>query len=157
MWYLVSCRCSPHILNLIIQDGLANIHGPLTKIRETTRYLRRPTNAKQKFKTALNQYKIKGSKEVAMDIQTRWNGTFQMHDTATSLKEVFGRLEQIDKNYGHNPSEKDWKIVFDCLKLFLHAICHFSGTNFPTSNIFLTDICLIRHELKSWKMVYKKL
>ena len=34
-----------------------------------------------------------------------------MFDTAIPLKEAFGRLQQIDKNYKHNPSEEDWKVA----------------------------------------------
>jgi len=88
-------RCSSHNLNLIIQDGLTNIHGLLTKIRETIRYLKRSTYAMQKFETTFNQCKLKSRKKVAMDIQTRWNSTFKMFDTIIPLKEAFERLEQI--------------------------------------------------------------
>ena len=61
---LFHVRCSAHILNLVVQDGLANIHGLLTKIRETTKYLKRSTYAMQKFETALNQCKLKGHKKL---------------------------------------------------------------------------------------------
>ena len=105
----------------------------------------------QKFETALNQCKLKGRKKVAMDVQTRWNSAFKMLDSAIPLKEAFERLKQIDKNYKYNPSEEDWKVavvVRDCLKLFYDATCHFSGTNFSTSNIFFPDIYLIQLKLK---------
>ncbi|KAL3497742.1 hypothetical protein ACH5RR_040474 [Cinchona calisaya] len=74
-----------------------------------------------------------------MDVPTRWNSTFLMLDSALPLKEAFGRLEQIDRNYKLNPSEDEWKvasIVHDCLKKFYDATNHFSGNSFPTSNNF---------------------
>ncbi|KAL3523930.1 hypothetical protein ACH5RR_016764 [Cinchona calisaya] len=89
-----------------------------------------------------------------MDVPTRWNSTFLMLDSALPLKEAFGRLEQIDRNYKLNPSEDEWKvayIVHDCLKKFYDATNHFSGNSFPTSNIFFPDICKLQLKLKEWE------
>ncbi|KAL3521419.1 hypothetical protein ACH5RR_019568, partial [Cinchona calisaya] len=65
-----------------------------------------------------------------MDVPTRRNSTFLMLDSALPLKEAFGRLEQIDRNYKLNPSEDEWKvayIVHDCLKKIYDATNRFSG------------------------------
>ncbi|KAL3516783.1 hypothetical protein ACH5RR_023685 [Cinchona calisaya] len=89
-----------------------------------------------------------------MDVPTRWNSTFLMLDSALPLKEAFGRLEQIDRNYKLNPSEDEWKvayIVHDCLKKFYDATNHFSGNSFPTSNVFFPDICKLQLKLKEWE------
>ncbi|KAL3500617.1 hypothetical protein ACH5RR_039710 [Cinchona calisaya] len=89
-----------------------------------------------------------------MDVPTRWNSTFLMLDSALPLKEAFGRLEQIDRNYNLNPSEDEWKvayIVHDCLKKFYDATNHFSGNSFPTSNVFFPDICKLQLKLKEWE------
>lgn len=152
---LFHVRCSAHILNLIVQDGLAIVGSLLHKIRETLKYLKRSPSSYQKFENAINQCKLKNKKRVGMDVSNRWNSTFLMLETALPLKEAFGRLEQIDRNYKLNPSENDWKVasvVHNCLKKFYEATCHFSGSNFPTANVFFPDICNLRLKLRQWEL-----
>lgn len=100
-------RCSAHILNLVVQDGLKVIGGLLVKIRDTVRYLSRSPYGKQKFDTACNQVKVRCKKKVPMDVQNRWNSTYLMLETALEMQEAFNRLEQIDRNYKHNPSQEE--------------------------------------------------
>ncbi|KAL3533471.1 hypothetical protein ACH5RR_006992 [Cinchona calisaya] len=111
-------------------------------------------SAYQKFENAINQCKLKNRRKVAMDVPTRWNSTFLLLDFALPLKEAFGRLEQIDRNYKLNPSEDEWKvayIVHDCLKKIYDAANHFSGNSFSTSNVFFPDICKLQLKLKEWE------
>ena len=42
-------------------------------------------------------------------------------------------------------------MIKGCLKHFYDATCHFSGTNFPTANVFFPDICEIQLELRRWE------
>ncbi|CAL5355744.1 unnamed protein product [Camellia sinensis] len=42
-------------------------------------------------------------------------------------------------------------MIYRCLKVFFDATSHFSGTTFPTSNVFFPDICLIQLEMKKWE------
>ncbi|XP_028116569.1 zinc finger BED domain-containing protein RICESLEEPER 2-like [Camellia sinensis] len=89
-----------------------------------------------------------------MDVPTRWNSTYSMFEAALDLKTAFHRLGQIDKQYKHNPSEDEWNVanvICGCLKIFFDATSHFSGTTFPTSNVFFPDICHIQLEMKKWE------
>ena len=43
------------------------------------------------------------------------------------------------------------KVIKGCLKHFYDTTCHFSGTTFPTANVFFPDICEIRLELRKWE------
>ncbi|XP_027093672.1 zinc finger BED domain-containing protein RICESLEEPER 2-like [Coffea arabica] len=60
----------------------------------------------------------------------------------------------MDKNYKYNPSQKDWEVAaidHGCLKRFYDATLHFSGTKFPTANVFFLDICSIQLQLMKWE------
>ncbi|KAL0322213.1 UNVERIFIED_CONTAM: putative AC transposase [Sesamum calycinum] len=127
---LLHVRCSAHILNLIVQDGLNEIRGLIDKIRETVRYLNKSPAASQKFEMALSQCNLTDKRQVAMDVPNRWNSTYELLATALPLKEAFSRLQRIDKNYHCNPSESEWDVagvVHECLQIFYEATHHFSG------------------------------
>ncbi|CAH9102645.1 unnamed protein product [Cuscuta europaea] len=68
---LFHVRCSAHILNLIVQDGLSIVGSFLQKIRDTMKYLKRSTSANQKFESAINQCKLKNKKRVSLDVCNR--------------------------------------------------------------------------------------
>ncbi|KAL0329124.1 UNVERIFIED_CONTAM: putative AC transposase [Sesamum radiatum] len=110
---LLHVRCSAHILNLIVQDGLNEIRGLIDKIRKTVRYLNKSPAATQKFEMALNQCNLAYKRKVAMDMPNRWNSTYELLATALPLKEAFSRLQRIDKNYYGNPSESEWIYSID--------------------------------------------
>ncbi|KAG8388231.1 hypothetical protein BUALT_Bualt02G0104300 [Buddleja alternifolia] len=102
---LLHVRCSAHVLNLIMQDGLSPIRGLIEKIRETVRYLNKSPSATQKFDTALRHCNLEGKRKVAMDVPNRWNSTYLLLETALPLKEAFCRLQRIDGHYQFSPSE----------------------------------------------------
>ena len=151
---LFHVRCSAHILNLVVQDGSGLIRPLLNNIRKTVRYLSKSSHGKQKFDLVVAQLKLHDKKHVPMDVPHRWNSTFEMLDVALIYEEAFNRLEFMDKNYGHNPSKEEWKVarvVRDCLKIFSDASVHFSGTKYPTANVFFPDICEIKLQLRVWE------
>ncbi|KAL0289239.1 UNVERIFIED_CONTAM: hypothetical protein Scaly_2708700 [Sesamum calycinum] len=115
---LLHVRCSAHILNLIVQDGLNEIRGLIDKIRETVRYLNKSPAASQKFEMALSQCNLTDKRQVAMDVPNRWNSTYELLATALPLKEAFSRLQRIDKNYHCNPSESEWDVAELCTNVY---------------------------------------
>ena len=53
----------------------------------------------------------------------------------------------MKKKYKTAPSEQDWllaKVMCDKLKLFYHVTEMFSGTKYPTANLFFPKICEIQ-------------
>ena len=48
-------RCGCHILNLIVQDGLASLGDEITKIREIMKYVRQSQARTERFRLAASQ------------------------------------------------------------------------------------------------------
>lgn len=69
-------------------------------------------------------------------------------------KDVFSGLSKKERGYVCLPSEDEWamaSIVCEKLKLFYRVTEKFSGTLYPTSNIFFPLICEVKVSLLSWK------
>uniref|UniRef100_A0A7N0V8U3 Transposase n=1 Tax=Kalanchoe fedtschenkoi TaxID=63787 RepID=A0A7N0V8U3_KALFE len=147
-------RCSAHILNLIVSDGLEMIKDTITMIRRSVRYLTHSNYSKQKFENAKKHCKLENKKKVPTDVSTQWNSTYLMIEAALELKDAFFRLSEIDSNYEHNPTDHEWehaKLLCEYLKTFYNATLQFAGSSFPTSNIFFPLICDIGLKLKDWE------
>jgi hypothetical protein len=156
---LFHMRCCAHILNLIVQNGSKEIQ----KIRDSVKYFRGSQMRKQSFLQAVNQMSLDSNNGLKQDVPTRWNSTYLMLEIAIHYKCALAYLEMIDKNYTFCPNALEWKKVIDIssfLGCFYRATCAFSGTKYPTVNLYFPVVALIYVNLKQ-KLVsedgYKRL
>lgn len=130
------------------------IQGLIDNIRNTIRYLDRTPSGLRNFEIAKQHCRVQNVREMAMDVPTRWNSTFTILETALPLRNVLDRLSLIDSHYDFCPTTREWDcaaIVLDCLRIFFEATKHFSGSNYPTSNVFFPDKCNIHLKLIEWE------
>ena len=76
-----------------------------------------------------------------------------MLNVALEYKDVFTRLSKKDRHYVSFPTEEEWRMasnVCDKLKLFYRVTETFSGTKYPTSNLFFPLICDMKLSIRSW-------
>ncbi|TXG57149.1 hypothetical protein EZV62_018462 [Acer yangbiense] len=92
-------RCCAHILNLIVGEGLKDIHESIISIRNVVRYVRSSPSRLQKFDKCVEHEKIECKGNVILDVCTRWNSTYLMLESALKFKKAFERLEEEDGNY----------------------------------------------------------
>ena len=109
----------------------------------------------ERFEDVCRQMKVPCTRRLGLDCPTRWNSTYLMLKTALAYENVFPRLKLFESHYVLVPSEAEWetaKDVCDRLELFYNVTELFSGTRYPTTNMFFPVICRIKMTLNEWLM-----
>ena len=136
-------RCSAHILNLIVQEGLKVASIACHKIRESITYVKGSEARIRNFEECARRVSVDTSVHLHLDVCTRWNSTYLMLESALKYKRVFTSLALSDKNYKHCPSIDEWKrgeIICVFLKPFYDMTNLISGTSYPTSNLYFGQV-----------------
>ncbi|CAN0876318.1 Zinc finger BED domain-containing protein RICESLEEPER 2 [Linum grandiflorum] len=81
-------RCSAHVLNLIVNDGV-DIKEGIDKVRDCVFYWTATSRRVEFFEEAAKQKNINFSNKLVLNCPTRWNSTFQMMSTTIPYKAVF--------------------------------------------------------------------
>ncbi|KAJ8629482.1 hypothetical protein MRB53_022805 [Persea americana] len=131
-------RCCALILNLIVQDELKEFDESIIKVRESIKYVRGSGARKLKFMECVAQVSLEGRKGLQGDVPTRWNSTYLMLEGALYYRLAIVHLQLSDCNYNHS----------GFLGLFYQVTCMFSGTTYPTVNLYFPQVFLIAHKLK---------
>ena len=143
-------RCSAHILNLIVQDGLKVIGNSLHKIRESIKFVKASESRELLFAKCVESVRIKENAGLLLDVTTRWNSTYKIIDMALKYQAAFGHLKLIERSYKFHPSEDEWrrlKEMCDFLKPFDEIIRLMSGSTYPTSNLYFMQVWRIQNWL----------
>ncbi|KAM0001748.1 putative HAT dimerization domain, ribonuclease H-like superfamily, hAT-like transposase, RNase-H [Helianthus debilis subsp. tardiflorus] len=144
-------RCSAHVLDLIVQAGLKVIEGAIEKVRESVKYVRASAARKYKFAECIQILSLQCGKHVRQDIVTRWNSTYLMLDCALAYRRAYTRLALVDSSFQTSPSEEEWvrvEIITRLLKPFYEITTLFSGSSYPTSNLYFHHVWRIRLYIK---------
>lgn len=90
------------------------------------------------------------SKQVPQDLPIRWNSTYLMLETAIGQREAFTLLSDIDP-YFDCLSNEEWdevKTIADFLKPFYDITVFFSGSTYPTANLYFSGVWRIHMKIK---------
>jgi hypothetical protein len=150
---LLHMRCSAHILNLIVKDGLDVLKDAIENIRDSVAYWTATPKRVEKFEEIAKFVKVEATTKIVLDCKTRWNSPFNMLSHALPYKSAFIRASRVDRLYTCLPSEDEWKFAEDVverLKLFNDMTTMFSGTDYVTANIYFTRIAEVRKEIREW-------
>lgn len=146
---LFHVRCCAHILNIMVQHGLKQVKSIIKNVHDTVDYLNGSESRLKKFSELVQQFNLK-ERRLVLECKTRWNSTYDMLACAIRFKEVFFRLALEDSDYVYCPSAEDWiKIekLLEILKVFYTTTNIISGSEYPTSNVFLSEISYIKEIL----------
>ncbi|GAU36169.1 hypothetical protein TSUD_274470 [Trifolium subterraneum] len=150
-------RCSAHVLNLIVQDGLKTVSDELHKIRQSVGYVKvTESRTLAFFECVKNIGDIDTTIGLRSDCVTRWNSTYIMLQSAINYRRAFYSLSLRDSNFKCCPTSVEWKraeTLCDLLKPFYNITNLISGSSYPTSNLYFGEIwkieCLLRSYLTS--------
>lgn len=149
-------RCSAHILNLIVQEGLKVANDALVKIRDSVKYVRGSESRMRKFEECVKEVgNIDTSIGLRLDVSTRWNSTYLMLNSVIRYKKVFTSLQLVDKNYKYCPSSLEWsraEKIYEFLEPFYDTTNLISGTSYPTSNLYFMQVWKIERLLQENKI-----
>ena len=155
-------RCCCHIINLVVGDGLKDLHSSICSIRNAVRYVRSSATRLRRFKECAKEENIQSKALLSLDVPTRWNSTYLMLEAALKFKKAFTRLEGDlnftsyfseplnGKEMDGPPSELDWDnatVFLKFLKTFYQLTKKFSGSLYSTSNLYFLEICEVKQEL----------
>ena len=124
----------------------------IEKVHESVGFWTGSTKRRQWFTDTARQLQVECTKELALDCKTRWNSTYFMLSSAIEYRDVFFRLRQRKSSYKCIPKEEEWEMassICERLALFYKVTELFSGTSYPTANLFPKE-CEIKIALNSW-------
>ncbi|XP_026451703.1 zinc finger BED domain-containing protein RICESLEEPER 2-like [Papaver somniferum] len=139
---------SPPHTALIVKEGLTKIDPAVLKIRASVKSLKKSQVRKQKFLDIVEILGMSGLKKgIRQDVKTRWNSTYLMLDSCILYKPVFSHLKLVDSDYEDCPTNEEWEqieVVTKFLKVFHELTKVFSGSKYPTSNLYFERICQVQ-------------
>ncbi|XP_059436865.1 zinc finger BED domain-containing protein RICESLEEPER 3-like [Corylus avellana] len=87
---------------------------------------------------------------VCLDVQTRWNSTYLMLNSAEKYEKAFALLEEDDGKHFVAPRSIEWetaRLFVRFLKSFYDATLKFSSSKNVTSNSYFIQLCIIQNTL----------
>lgn len=146
-------RCCAHILNLIVKDGLGPIDASISKIREAVKYIDGSEARLQKFINLFRNSEISYTCALWMDVPTRWNSTYTMLERALKYRPMLHRyfVEMDGAGSKYLLSYEEWdKIekICELLKPFYEITNLFSGSDYPTANLYFPEAFTIQCRLR---------
>ncbi|CAJ2644258.1 unnamed protein product [Trifolium pratense] len=155
-------RCCAHVLNLVVGDGLKDLHPSVSSVRNAVRFVRSSPHRAAKFKECIEFAGIECKKLVCLDVSTRWNSTYLMLAAAEKYQAAFDKLEDADASYRDYfdddespPSNFDWENVrafVKFLKYFYEATIVFSVSTEASLHTAFPHLATIFIELKKSAM-----
>ncbi|TYJ30074.1 hypothetical protein E1A91_A06G109400v1 [Gossypium mustelinum] len=138
-------RCCAHILNLIVEAGLELADDVVGKVRNGIKYIKKSGIRKKRFyDVADKSFHLNVTKKLRQDVCVRWNSTYLMLESSLYYKDVLDYWGQRDKDYQvFALSNEEWRnvaILCKFFKVFYDVTCVFSGSNYPTTNLYFRGV-----------------
>ncbi|XP_039047669.1 zinc finger BED domain-containing protein RICESLEEPER 2-like [Hibiscus syriacus] len=132
-----------------LDDGLGEIEDIIHNVRDSVNHVNASPGRLYIFSELAKQLSMP-KKHLVLDVSAMWNATYAMLSTTLEFKEVFVNYVDRESTYTTLLSEEDLKKVEEVcsfLTLFNEATKIILGSEYPTSNIFLSELFGIKEAL----------
>ncbi|KAL2895082.1 putative AC transposase [Bienertia sinuspersici] len=139
-------RCCAHILNLIVQSGMQTIDESVDKLRQLVLYIDASDIRKCKFDQCVKEMNVDFVGKLQYDVCTRWNSTYKMIKRCLEARKAIDLFATRESNFDYGLSTNEWEVVqFVCkfLEPFNDITTLFSGSDYPTTNLYLLHVVAI--------------
>jgi hypothetical protein len=139
---LFHVRCCAHLTNLLVQAGLSEIGDIIDSVRQGIKYIV-ASEGRLKVFSEIGKGLDLGCKKLILDVPSRWNSTYLMLETAIKFREVFPRYNRVEQAFLWVVSLEEWENVENVnqvLTVFNDVTNIVSGSDYPTSNLFLPEV-----------------
>lgn len=145
-------RCGCHIVNLIVNDCLLPLAPLINKLRETVKYIKKSPSRMKEFLEICSSLALQNGPGLSLDVSTRWSSTYKMLSVCLAYKDALVDYADRDANYQWRPSGADWALyekIAPILKSLAEVTSAFSGSTYPTTNIFYPYIVNVKVALRA--------
>lgn len=154
-------KCYAHALNLVVNEGLKVLKKNFDAIRNAIKFVRSSSTRFQKFKNYVESERLNTDSLLCLDVETKWNSTLLMLDSALKFQKVFERMEEEDDDYyayfresstcDGPPRTKDWSratAFLKFLRVFYGITLKLSSSVDVTSSTCFHQVARIHMELE---------
>ncbi|CAM9002576.1 unnamed protein product [Rhodiola kirilowii] len=156
---LLLVRCTCHILNLIVQDGLAILAPSIEKITTIVRSMNSSIKRHEVWLKSCAELGL-SKRNIDIDVPHRWNSTYELLNVAVKYKTALHRYcQKINESRNCSlvvPSEHDWVVATLCmnfLSIFSSATKVCSGVYSPTANKVIKNLVDIYATFDAYKQL----
>ncbi|GJS76288.1 zinc finger BED domain-containing protein RICESLEEPER 2-like protein [Tanacetum coccineum] len=138
-----------------VQDGTKVVDKSIENIRYAVKWIKKSGSRIEKFKSCAESAKCDITKNLILDVPTRWNSTYNVLEVAQAYEDAFDRYDLEDVTFGNAIRKKglsvltseDWdkaRKLCGFLKMFYDVTLRISKTKYVTSHTLVVELSTIR-------------
>ncbi|XP_076885657.1 zinc finger BED domain-containing protein RICESLEEPER 2-like [Bidens hawaiensis] len=138
---------------------MKKVNESIENIKCVVKWVKKSGARIEKFKKCAESARCASTKELVLDVPTRWNSTYLLLEVAEVYEHEFDRFDLEDATFGNEirkknhsiPTSEDWvkaRKLCVFLKKFHEVTLRIYGTKYVTSHTLVVELAKIREVLR---------